>query len=355
MDQRTKAFLMCISTITEVSHNDQEEGTQSSDICGGELIQRDALTLLCTRCGAEYPIKSGIPQVLPKGVHESSYLDDEVIQKYYEMHFGAYISGPDMEARLSFPQPNLVRDTRTDPPIKGFADVRLQREDRSEELQIFYQSLAQLMENSHLTEDFYQYMLELSRPLLNASSLVLDVGCGLGRITAEIGTLGAAYVIGLDRSPQMIEEAARIVGMKGSVPINLNLVGDKTISAHLTTNYYLDNVDFLVGDVEQLPIRGEVFDLALSLNLLDRVPDPQRAMAEIARVLKPGGHLIVIHPYQWDDSHAERKYWVADRTMLFDPRLWKREQEVDGIPFVMRGDSRRITIYFNHCLVYRKL
>ena len=353
MDQRTQSFLMCIRISTEVDHNEQEMARRS-DICGGELIQRDALTLLCGRCGTEYPIKSGIPQLLPKEVTESSYLSDEVIQKYYEMHFGTYISGLGMESRLSFPQPDLVRASRKVPPVKGFADVRLQREGRSEEMQVFYQSLAHLCDNPHLTEDFYQYMLDLSRPFLDTGSLVLDIGCGLGRITAEIATLGVAYVIGLDQSPQMTEEAARILCMRDPIPINLNLVGGKTIGSHLALNYHLDNVDFIVGDVEQLPIRGGVFDLALSLNLLDRVSDPQRAVLEIARILKPGGHLIVTHPYQWEEGPAKRKYWMADMSVLFDPNLWKREQEVDGIPFVMRGSSRRITIYFNHCLIFRR-
>lgn len=354
MDQRTQAFLMCISTSGEGDHNDQERAHRS-EICGGELTQRDALTLLCTRCGTEYPIKSGIPQLLPKEVFETSYLNDEAIQKYYEMQFGPNISGPDVASRLSFPQPNLACASRIGQRVEGFADVRLHREGRSEELQAFYQSLAQLIGNPHLTEDFYQYMLDLSRPLLNTGSVVLDIGCGLGRMTTEIAAQRAAYVIGLDRSPRMTEEAARVVGATDSIPINLNLVGHKTIGAQLRPGYHLDNVDFLVGDVEQLPIQGGVFDLALSLNLLDRVSDPHRAVVEVARILKSGGYLIVTHPYQWEDGPAERKYWVADMSVLFDPSLWKREHEVDGIPFVMRGSSRRITIYFNHCLIYRKL
>jgi hypothetical protein len=40
--------------------------------------------------------------------------------------------------------------------------------------------------------------------------------------------------------------------------------------------------------------------------------------------------------------------------VLFDQGNWQRVREVDGIPFVMRGNSRRIIIYMNHCLIYRK-
>jgi hypothetical protein len=39
---------------------------------------------------------------------------------------------------------------------------------------------------------------------------------------------------------------------------------------------------------------------------------------------------------------------------LFSTRRWEPVDEIDGIPFVLRYYRRRVTIYENHCLVYRK-
>ena len=72
------------------------------------------------------------PQLLPTEFKESSYLSDEVVQKYYEMHFGPYIAG-DLASRLSFPQSTIAKDQRTTPPIESFANALLQNGVASEE------------------------------------------------------------------------------------------------------------------------------------------------------------------------------------------------------------------------------
>lgn len=52
----------------------------------------------------------------------------------------------------------------------------------------------------------------------------------------------------------------------------------------------------VVGDAEQLPFDDESFDTVLCVNVLHLVESPIRAMREMARVLKPGGHLVLIVP-----------------------------------------------------------
>jgi SAM-dependent methyltransferase len=93
---------------------------------------------------------------------------------------------------------------------------------------------------------------------------VLEVGCGPGeaaeRIAAELG----AEVIALDISPRMVE-LARARG-----------------------------VDARVGDVQELPFADASFDCALAAWMLFHVPDLDRALAELHRVLVPGGHLVAV-------------------------------------------------------------
>jgi ubiquinone/menaquinone biosynthesis C-methylase UbiE len=55
----------------------------------------------------------------------------------------------------------------------------------------------------------------------------------------------------------------------------------------------LANVDVRLGDATRLPVDGASVDVVISNGVLNLVPEKQRAIAEIARVLKPGGRLQV--------------------------------------------------------------
>jgi len=53
------------------------------------------------------------------------------------------------------------------------------------------------------------------------------------------------------------------------------------------------NVDFLEGDVEQLPFAGASFDVVISNGLIDLIPDKDAVFSEIFRVLRRGGRLQI--------------------------------------------------------------
>jgi SAM-dependent methyltransferase len=57
-----------------------------------------------------------------------------------------------------------------------------------------------------------------------------------------------------------------------------------------------DNVGFLRADAQALPFRDETFDAATSLAVLQLIPEPTTTLAEIARVLKPGGRVAIMVP-----------------------------------------------------------
>jgi len=102
-------------------------------------------------------------------------------------------------------------------------------------------------------------------PLLEAANigpgqLVLDVGSGPGYVAAASLSLGAK-VIGIDFSSQMVEIATKL----------------------------FPELDFRIGDAQQLPFDAGSFDRVLSNFALLHVTDPQMACAEACRVLKPGG------------------------------------------------------------------
>jgi len=97
-----------------------------------------------------------------------------------------------------------------------------------------------------------------------APGRVLEVGCGPGELAARIRDELGADVVAVDISPRMVELARR------------------------------RDLDARVGDVQELPFAAGTFDCAVAAWMLYHVPDPDRALGELARVLGPGGRLVAV-------------------------------------------------------------
>ena len=101
---------------------------------------------------------------------------------------------------------------------------------------------------------------------------VLDLGSGAGAdafLAAQaVGPDG--WVIGVDLTPEMIARARGLAAEKG-----------------------YRNVEFRLGDIENLPGADSTADVILSNCVLNLVPDKNRAFAEMYRVLRPGGRFVV--------------------------------------------------------------
>jgi arsenite methyltransferase len=107
---------------------------------------------------------------------------------------------------------------------------------------------------------------------INAGDTVLDLGSGAGNdvfvARSIVGETGK--VIGLDMAPAMIERAEK----------NKQKLG-------------FTNVEFRLGDIEEMPVESNSINVAVSNCVLNLVPDKEKAFAELYRVLKPGGHFAV--------------------------------------------------------------
>lgn len=101
---------------------------------------------------------------------------------------------------------------------------------------------------------------------LPEAAQALDLGCGGGTYVRYLAGLGHR-VVGLDYSVPSLERAwAADPGPKGR---------------------------YLAGDAYGLPFRSAAFDLVVSIGVLQTLGEPERALGEMARVLRPGGVLVV--------------------------------------------------------------
>jgi ubiquinone/menaquinone biosynthesis C-methylase UbiE len=107
---------------------------------------------------------------------------------------------------------------------------------------------------------------------IKKGDVVIDLGSGAGNdaFIARHETGEDGKVIGVDFTPAMIEKARQNADARG-----------------------FDNVEFVQGDIENMPLAENLADVVVSNCVLNLVPDKNKVIKEIYRVLKPGGHFSI--------------------------------------------------------------
>lgn len=134
---------------------------------------------------------------------------------------------------------------------------------------------------------------------------VLDAGCGEGYLTRALTSRGA-HVAGIDKTLPLIE-AARDADPAGT---------------------------YLHGSVMDLPFPPDSFDLVVANHLLNDLPDVDRPVAEFARVLSPGGRLVILmlHPCFYGRDAERTPLGVTPAAAgYFASRTVEQPFQVDGV------------------------
>ncbi len=127
-----------------------------------------------------------------------------------------------------------------------------------------------------------------------AGQRVLEIGCGDGTLALELEQRGA-HVTGIDQSHEMIAAARK-----------------RALAASM-------QAQFQVGQAQELPVAAGQCDLVVAFTILCFVDNAAPVFREIARVLRPGGRLVIGELNRWSTWAAERRIraWLGSE-------LWRR-------------------------------
>jgi ubiquinone/menaquinone biosynthesis C-methylase UbiE len=150
---------------------------------------------------------------------------------------------------------------------------------------------------------WYELVREMIGPV--AGKQILEVACGRGGFVREL-TLAGARVAGCDFSLSAVRIAKSKLDQNRSGTVRSGLVQ---------------------GDAQKLPFANASFDIVVSCETIEHVPDAQSAVSEMCRVARPGGRLFLTtpnylnfmglyeiyawlhHPHRKDDQPFDRRQW----------------------------------------------
>jgi ubiquinone/menaquinone biosynthesis C-methylase UbiE len=193
----------------------------------------------------------------------------------------------------------LVAREQTDQWVTGKQDqLRLERllAEREVDRDTFFAGAAS--EWDRLRRELYgeRFSIAAMLALLPADYVVADLGCGSGNLTAELAP-HVKRVIGIDGSAAMLKAAKKRAAE-------------------------FENVDLRKGDLSAVPIESASCDAALLVLALTYVSAPAQAVAEMSRILKPGGRGVIVDLLPHDREEFRRH--TGQMSLGLEPKAVER-------------------------------
>ena len=150
--------------------------------------------------------------------------------------------------------------------------------------------------------------------LLPRDLTLADVGCGTGSLTFELARF-ARKVIGVDLSHEMLRRARAIAKERK-----------------------LENVQFRQGDALEVPLPSRSVDAAFCVMVLHFVPDPARAIANLCRITRLGGPIILVdlvqHKQDWMREQMAHQWLGFDQPAI---ERWFRQAGASAVDYELTG------------------
>lgn len=190
-----------------------------------------------------------------------------------------------------------------------------------------------------------------------AEGPAIDVGCAVGKSTLAMANV---LTVGVDLNFAMLRAASRGHYAQRRVGVVYDRVARDAPASELA--------DFWCCDAANLPFAPATFAHAQSINVIDCLPSPREALAELARVLRPGGTAVIATPYDWSASATPVEQWLGGhsqrgthrgasepvlRRMLAEAGLSIVAEE-ESVPWRLRLHERSTAEYSVHVVTARR-
>jgi putative 4-mercaptohistidine N1-methyltranferase len=200
---------------------------------------------------------------------------------------------------------------------------------------------------------------------LPAEARALDLGCAVGRSSFELAR-HCAGVLSIDFSARFISVATHL---RDNGFFNFSYIEEGELTrphrAVVPSEIERSRVTFEQGDAIHLRRGLGHFDVVLMANLIDRLNNPAKCLAQLPGLLKPGGQLIMTSPYTWLPEYTPRENWLGGflrdgqpvktldtlKTILTPHFEFSRQQD---LPFVIREHTRKFQLGFAQATIWMR-
>lgn len=199
--------------------------------------------------------------------------------------------------------------------------------------------------------------VDFSRVPLNHNSIIIDVGCGEGRHTIGARWFGAECCIGFDINRNDLQKAQQqAVDFFESNKSSANDASTRSANTQpLQTGCYFNQANAL-----QLPLADNSVDIAVCSEVLEHIHPDDEVLAELERVIKPGGYLIVSVPRRWPEKICwwlSREYHQVEggHIRIYRTSTLRQKIEALGLQFQQRHWAHALhsPYWWLRCLCWR--
>ena len=167
---------------------------------------------------------------------------------------------------------------------------------------------------SHQQNHDLQQILKIVQPYLTPSSKILDLGCGVGRLSFELSKT-ANHVDGIDFTARHIQHCLDLKE-QGQLRYAMPTQGDifdfhEVTLENLGFEQSPENLHFAQGDGLNLKPQFGDYDLAICHRVIEYSYQPQELLQQLSRRIKPGGVVVLGSSYAWDVTITDLPYWIG--------------------------------------------
>ena len=341
----------------------------------GEGLEIQSGELECKSCGACFPILSGVAilvddvqaylSIHAKGI--SKFVEDSDIPERYRDEY--------LEAKEEAESLHIDEDLESERvnalylmthylKVQGSAQSWWENPNGSSS------PLIGALIREHWDQGPFYQIGKLANEYFGRPRRVVELGCGVGGLLRVLGAHAGSY-LGVDSSFASIM-LARHLNLGTPYPGKIRIPEDLlfgTVSREITipeSDLNSKDHDFVVGEIENLPLRPRLHEVSIALNAIDMLDEPEVLPRAQKELTGEGGIVIQSCPYIWHEKVSKKlraKIVSARVSDVLDSAalvkwLYERSgmqilQAMDHVPWLFLKHPRQLEIYSVHLFVAR--